>query len=115
MLQNQLEISDWDLIASDYDKYSKPFQVLTYAAMLLPNSDNASDVEAGVISFKNLKEGFLKFSLKEKQGTKTLKNSVITKEILDDFQEQLNLLILEICNPEIPFIEKEIKPAYGAY
>ncbi len=115
VLQNQLEISDWDLIASDYDKYSKPFQVLTYAVMLLQDSNNSLEVEAGVISFKNLKEGFLKFSLKEKQGAKTLKNSLISKEILNDFQEQLNLLILEICNPEIPFIEKEIKSAYGTY
>jgi hypothetical protein len=110
-----LEISDWSLITSDYDKYSKPFQVLTYAVMLLQNSNNTTDVEAGVISFKNLKEGFLKFSLKEKQGNKTLKNSIITNDVLNNFQEQLKLLILEICNPEIPFLEKEIKSAYGAY
>ncbi len=115
VMQNQLEITEWDLIASEYDKYAKPFQVLTYALMLLNKSSLPPNVEAGVISFKNLKEGFLKFSLKEKQGGKPVKNSNITEEILNDFQEQLNLLILEICNPEIPFIEKEIKPAYGAY
>jgi len=115
VMQNQLEISDWDLLTTDYDKYSKPFQVLTYASMLLNNKDHRGEVEAGVISFKNLKEGFLKFSLKEKQGGKTIKNSNITEEILYDFQVQLSNLILEICNPEIPFIEKELKPAYGAY
>ncbi|CAM4220883.1 PD-(D/E)XK nuclease family protein [Gillisia hiemivivida] len=115
VMQNQLEITDWDLLTSDYDKYSKPFQVLTYATMLLNNTHNNGEVEAGVISFKNLKEGFLKFSLKEKQGGKSIKNANITEEILNDFQVQLSSLILEICNPEIPFIEKEIKPAYGAY
>jgi len=115
VMQNQLEITDWDLLTSDYDKYSKPFQVLTYATMLLNNSSNNGEVEAGVISFKNLKEGFLKFSLKEKQGAKSIKNANITEEILNDFQVQLSRLILEICNPEIPFIEKEIKPTYGAY
>ena len=115
VMQNQLEITDWDLLTSDYDKYSKPFQVLTYATMLLNNKGNNGAVEAGVISFKNLKEGFLKFSLKEKQGGKAVKNSNITEEILKDFQKQLSQLILEICNPEMPFIEKELKPAYGAY
>lgn len=115
VLQNQVEISDWDLIASDYDKYSKPFQILTYALMLLGNHNDSGSIEAGVISFKNLKEGFLKFSLKEKQGTKTIKNSNISKDILEDFQQQLNKLIVEICNPEEPFLEKEIKSAYGAY
>ncbi|TVZ26366.1 PD-(D/E)XK nuclease superfamily protein [Gillisia sp. Hel_I_86] len=113
--QNQLEIADWDLLTTDYDKYSKPFQVLTYATMLLNSTENNGEVEAGVISFKNLKEGFMKFSLKEKQAGKPIKNSKITEEILNDFHKQLSQLILEICNPEIPFIEKEIKPAYGAY
>lgn len=115
VMQNQLEIIDWELLTSNYDKFSKPFQVLTYVSMLLNNTPYKGDVEAGVISFKNLKEGFLKFSLKEKQAGKSVKNSKITEEILNNFQEQLSLLILEICNPEIPFIEKEIKPAYGAY
>jgi len=115
VMQNQLEIIDWDLLTSDYDKYSKPFQVLTYATMLLDKTENNGEVEAGVISFKNLKVGFLKFSLKEKQGGKAIKNSNITEEILNDFQKQLSHLILEICNPEIPFIEKELKPAYGAF
>tara|TARA_R100001369_G_scaffold29172_4_gene52539 strand:- start:11383 stop:14133 length:2751 start_codon:yes stop_codon:yes gene_type:complete len=112
VVQTQLQISDWESITTDYDKFSKPFQVLTYATMLLNNSSNNGNVEAGVISFKNLKEGFLKFKLKQKGNSD---ESNITSEILDDFQEQLKLLIVEICNPNIPFIEKEIKPAYGAY
>ena len=83
--------------------------------MLLNNKSNNGELEAEVISFKNLKEGFLKLNLKEKQGRTSIKNANITEEILNDFQVQLSSLILEICNPEIPFIEKEIKPAYGAY
>ena len=112
VLQNQLQITDWETITTDYDKYSKPFQVLTYATMLLNNSGKKGEVEAGVISFKNLKEGFLKFKLKQKGNSD---ESAITTEILEDFQEQLKLLILEICDPNIPFTEKEIKTAYGAY
>ena len=110
--QRQLQISEWDAITTDYDKYSKPFQVLTYATMLLNNSGNNGEVEAGVISFKNLKEGFLKFSLKQKGTTN---GSNISEEILEDFQQQLKHLIIEICDPTVPFLEKELKPAYGAY
>jgi ATP-dependent helicase/nuclease subunit B len=112
VLQNQLQITDWQYITTDYDKYSKPFQVLTYATMLLNNSSNNGEVEAGVISFKNLKEGFLKFNMKQKGNSN---GSNISSEILEDFQEQLKLLIVEICDPKIPFTEKEIKPAYGTY
>ena len=112
VVQTQLQISDWEAITTDYDKFSKPFQVLTYATMLLNNSSNKGEVEAGVISFKNLKAGFLKFKLKQKENSDECN---ITSEILEDFQEELKSLIVEICNPSIPFIEKEIKPAYGAY
>ncbi len=112
VIQTQLQISDWESITTDYDKYSKPFQVLTYATMLLSNSSNKGEVEAGVISFKNLKEGFLKFKLKQRGNSDECN---ITSEILEDFQAQLKLLIVEIFDPNTPFIEKEIKPAYGAY
>ena len=113
--QNQLEMVDWDLIGSDYDKFSKPFQVLMYACMLLDEKEPEHPVEAGVICFKNLKEGFLKFTEKDKPGRGANKKTEITEEVLEKFRYQLKQLILEICDPEIAFTEKEIKPAYGNY
>jgi len=113
--QNQLEIVDWDVLTTDYDKYAKPFQVLMYATMLLQNKPENMPVEAGVISFKNLAQGFLKFAKKDKTGTGAVKESNIDETILENFNEQLKKLILEICNPETEFIEKDIKPAYGNY
>jgi len=113
--QNQLEIVDWDALTTDYDKYAKPFQVLMYATMLLQNKPEIMPVEAGVISFKNLAQGFLKFAKKDKPGTGAVKESNIDETILENFNEQLKNLILEICDPEIEFIEKDIKPAYGNY
>jgi ATP-dependent helicase/nuclease subunit B len=112
--QNQLEICDWEEISTDYDKYSKPFQVLMYATMLLENRSHAAEVEAGVISFKNLKQGFLKFAKKEHSRDRN-KNCNIEPEILENFKVQLKSLIKEICDPKIPFLEKEIKKAYGTY
>jgi ATP-dependent helicase/DNAse subunit B len=113
--QNQLEIVDWDHITSDYDRFSKPFQVLMYACMLMDGKKFDQNIEAGVISFKNLKEGFLKFTKKDKPGRGAIKKTEITEEVLEKFRYQLEKLILEICDPEIEFIEKEIKPAYGSY
>ena len=113
--QNQLEIVDWDALATDYDKYAKPFQVLMYATMLLQNKPGIIRVEAGVVSFKNLAHGFLKFAKKDKAGKGAIKETNIDETILENFHEQLKKLILEICDPEIEFIEKDIKPAYGTY
>ncbi|TGV02263.1 PD-(D/E)XK nuclease family protein [Flavivirga rizhaonensis] len=106
--QNNVEIIDWESITTDYSKYSKSFQVLTYAYMMHVSNQIQLPVEAGIISFKNLCKGFLKFSKKDKAGAYAKKDALITQETLDHFYKELKHLVLEICNPNIPFIEKEI-------
>lgn len=91
-------IKDWDLLGIDY-KFSKAFQVLCYAKMILKDEDY-DKAQGGIISFKNLKSGFLEL----KEGKETL----ISKETITQFDEVLQNLILEILNPEIPFKEKEV-------
>ncbi|WP_172822585.1 PD-(D/E)XK nuclease family protein [Gramella sp. MAR_2010_147] len=108
-----LNVTDWQEITKDYDNYSKSFQVLTYASLIALEKGLKFPAEAGIISFKNLKSGFLKFEKKE-AGSKQ-KDSLITEETLELFQGELKKLIMEICNPEIPFIEKEIKKKYGSF
>ena len=105
--QNQVEIINWEDLTTDYKKYSKSFQVLCYAYMMLESKKLNTPVEAGIISFKNLNAGFLKFAQKESNYSKH-KNTLITKEILNNFQIELKKLITEICNPDIDFIEKEL-------
>ena len=106
--QNQIEIVEWDDILNDYDKYSKSFQVLSYAYMLNSKHLFSNPIEGGVISFKNLQgDYFLKFAKKE-FGKSRNKVQLITKETLGSFHIQLKTLILEICNPDIPFTEKPI-------
>ncbi len=109
---SQIQIHDWDILTKNYDKGSKPLQVLTYACMvkqsnLFPNKP----IEAGVISFKNLKSGFIKFGKKEKQG-KVSKNNVmqtkINENVFESYLEQLKKLITEICDINTPFTEKEV-------
>ncbi|MFD0834892.1 PD-(D/E)XK nuclease family protein [Mariniflexile aquimaris] len=106
--QGHVEIVDWEAITTDYKKYSKPFQVLSYAYMMHLMGAIKLPVEAGIISFKNLNAGFLKFAKKDKSGRGAQKDFLITNETLDNFKVELNRLILEICNPNIPFTEKDI-------
>jgi len=104
----KVEIVNWEDITTDYIKYSKSFQVLMYAYMLNKNSPFTHPTEAGIISFKNLNAGFLKFAKKDKSGNGAKKDSLITQDTLDSFYTELKSLILEINNPEMPFTEKEV-------
>lgn len=105
---NKVEIVNWEDLTTDYIKYSKSFQVLIYAYIMAKSQDTRFPVEAGIISFKNLSEGYLKFSKKNKSGNHARKDSLITNETMDNFYKELKTLIIEICNPNIPFIEKEL-------
>ncbi len=106
--QSSIEIVNWEDITTDYTKYSKSFQVLTYALMMHQSKLITLPAEAGIISFKNLNSGFLKFAKKDKAGAYAKKEVLITENTINKFSEQLKQLILEICNIDIPFTEKEI-------
>ncbi|AXG68789.1 PD-(D/E)XK nuclease superfamily protein [Kordia sp. SMS9] len=106
VMQGDVEIVDWDLLTQDY-KFSKSFQVLAYAYMMQHEQGLQPETEAGIISFKNLQSGFLKFGTKESSRART-KNQAVTTETLDVFLVELKQLILEICNIDIPFTEKEV-------
>ena len=96
---NQLKIKDWDLLGSD-EKFSKSFQVLTYAYMYLNHAEKPLDelsLKSGIVSFKNLKAGFMAFG-----------GGQITDEIMKSFVLELDKLILELFNADIPFLEKEL-------
>lgn len=102
--QTDLNLVDWDELMTDY-KHSKKIQVLMYALMAKENV-GLTNTKAGIISFKNLSTGFIPFTKKE--APRAQGNDFISEETLTFFKEQLNTLILEICNPVIPFTEKEI-------
>jgi ATP-dependent helicase/nuclease subunit B len=100
--QKDVTVKDWELITTDYKKYSKSFQVLLYAFMYANmNSLNFDEqhIESGIISFKNLKSGFMKVNKR-----------AIQEEDMNSFVHELKQLVLEIFNLEIPFMEKENLP-----
>lgn len=105
--QNKVEIVNWEDITTDYDKYSKSFQILCYAYMMYVNRKIELPIEAGIISFKNLNSGFLKFGTKPSTYSKK-KNQTISIDTINAFEVELKRLILEILNPNIDFIEKEL-------
>ena len=107
--KSDVTISDWDLILSDYKKYSKSFQLLTYAYIFMNSSHDITytDLETGIYSFRKLKEGFHKFNFKPTSKAKDAK-SKIDLEILTEFEIQLKKLILEIHDINVPFVEKKI-------
>jgi hypothetical protein len=96
-----LKVDDFTELTSDI-KYEKIIQLLCYALMF-ENIEEFKNypVEAGIISFKNMKAGFMPFGLGKR-------NSIhdITKGTIIDFKQSMLGLIQEILNPEIPFEEK---------
>ncbi|WP_108867754.1 PD-(D/E)XK nuclease family protein [Aquimarina aquimarini] len=103
--KNDVVIMDWDLITEDY-KYSKVIQVLAYAYMRHNENPISQAFQAGIISFKNLQEGFLGFGTKESVRGKV--NYEITNVVFEEYLRQVTKMISEIFNNKIPFIEKEV-------
>ncbi len=94
-----LTLRTWNGLKEDL-KNDKIIQVLAYAFLYSNNSDKL--VEAGIISFKNLKAGFLPFVYKEDK----IANSIINETIMDNYLNQIILLLEEILDVDIPFQEK---------
>jgi len=103
-----LKIIDFSLMGSDY-KYTKPLQVMLYSFLFSEENGGSfsKPVEAGIISFKNLNSGFLKMNFSEKRGAA---ESLISQEKMDPFLIELKRIIVEILNPEIPFIQNQNLP-----
>jgi hypothetical protein len=93
-------LSTWDGLTNDI-KNDKIIQVLAYAYMF-ENEAQGLPIEAGILSFKNLKEGFLPFSFKV--GKEVV--ATIDQTILNDYVEQIVLLLKEIYTASVPFEEK---------
>ncbi len=102
---NQLELVDWDTLIRDANQ-NKAFQLLCYALMYSANHP-VTTLQAGIISFKHLSAGLFNFATKEQKGART-KDTSITENTLALFTDKLYQLVAEICNPEVPFTEKEV-------
>jgi hypothetical protein len=102
---NDVAIYDWEALITDYGK-SKAFQLLCYAYIYSKSTKLNTPFEAGIISFKNLKSGFLPFGVRPSPRGKI--DPLITQETLMKFEELASQLILEILDVNQAFIEKEV-------
>lgn len=100
VLKNHLALKEWKGLTKEV-KNDKIIQLLAYAFMFEPQSGGV-ETEAGIISFKNLKSGFLPFNLKQDKTAV----SVVSAEMLQHYLDELVALLAEILDPEIPFREK---------
>jgi hypothetical protein len=98
--KNNVQLKDWNGLTLDI-KNDKIIQLLCYAFMY-EEQVNGLEIEAGIISFKNMKAGFLPFGIKVGKEIIT----TITPEILENFKTEIIILINEILDIEIPFEEK---------
>lgn len=93
----QLKMNSWEALSMDYS-YSKQLQLLFYS-MIYMNQYGLDELQAGIYSFKNMREGLMLF--------KEDKSTIITQNTIAQFKEQLTLLIAEIIDPNQAFLEKE--------
>jgi hypothetical protein len=99
---NSLKINEFENLTSDL-KNEKIIQLLCYALMY-QNDSNTLPIEAGIISFKNMKSGFMPFGIGKGRGV--VAETIISETILMSFKEEIITLILEILDAEKPFEEK---------
>ena len=82
-------------------KNDKIIQLLAYAFMYEPHL-KGREMEAGIISFKNMKAGFLPFKFKVDKEV----SEIIAPELIADYLDEIVILLLEIFDSNIPFEEK---------
>ena len=102
--KRELNLSNWENLEMDYDKIKNWFQLLFYAyAYNMTNNQNLP-TEVGIISFKNLKSGLLKFNF----GTRFDNKSIINDDILKNYKILLENILTEIMDSNMSFIEKKL-------
>jgi hypothetical protein len=93
-------LKSWNGLTQEL-KNDKIIQVLAYAYMF-ENEAGDIPIEVGIISFKNLKSGFLPFGFKEDKDL----DITVSNEILKCYLEEIVLLLNEILDQNKPFEEK---------
>ena len=95
--QTELEFTEFDELTND-PKKSKAFQLLMYGYLYLKMHPQHIDlnVVAGNFAFKNLKPGLLKVS--KKINSKESEVLKITQAVIDEFEEQLEIVLTKINN-----------------
>ena len=98
--KTSVTLKQWNGLTNEI-KNDKIIQILAYAFMYEIES-KGQEVEVGIVSFKNLKSGFLPFNFKEDQEI----TAIVTPKIMNEYLEQIVVLLVEILDETIAFEEK---------
>jgi hypothetical protein len=98
--QTAVTLRKWNDLTTEI-KNEKIIQILAYAFMF-ENHSKGKEMEVGIISFKNLRNGFLPFKFKQGKEETTIVDAVILKNYLNE----LIVLLKEILDVHIPFEER---------
>jgi hypothetical protein len=99
VVPKDLKVTQWNGLTKNI-KNDKVLQLLCYAFITQEAYANLP-LEVGIISFKNLKEGFMPFAFDADKVTTKL----ITKDFIKSFLDEIAILLQEIFDAEQDFIE----------
>lgn len=100
--KSELQTDDYENLVRE-KKFHKGFQLYLYAYLYQKMNPKQQGLEAGIITFRALKSGFLSAGFKE--GSEVHRN--LDTEILAGFEVELKELLREIFNPNILFQHKD--------
>ncbi|MDD5571310.1 MAG: PD-(D/E)XK nuclease family protein [Bacteroidales bacterium] len=92
--KTELRPAEWSDIIIDR-KYSKTFQLLTYAYLFNKIIPVKNNIETGIMPLSIISNGFMPVEIPDE------------KNIFKSYEEQLIILLSQIFDPEIPFTQTE--------
>ena len=104
VIPSEVTLNSWDQLLSGSGK-EKAFQLLFYGLLTQNHPSLQGPITGGIFSFKNCKDGVMGFVDKSQKPPQTL----LDDPLLDAFKKQLSSLVLELLDPELPFVQKEIE------
>ena len=104
--KTNVTLKDWDGLTLDV-KNDKIIQLLCYAFMYEPLAKGL-EMEAGIISFKNMKAGFMGFSFKDAWDKSAPAQDIIAIDLLESFKTQLATLVAQLLDAHVSFKEETV-------
>jgi len=98
---NELQTDNMEKLIRE-KKFHKGFQLYLYAYMYQQMHPEQEKLEAGIVSFRSLKKGFLPAGFKEDGKV----NKLLDYDLLNHFEKEFKDLLKELFNTEIPFEHK---------
>jgi len=92
-----LKVKEWESLINNPDT-TKAFQVLYYAYLFIKNKIVPKNIEAGIISMRNISNVFMKLQLPE---------NALLIDSTANFEELLDQLVNRIIDPLVPLIQTE--------